>query len=443
MGARQKLCRINFIHLIIAGLILGACAPGTEQPAAEPDASGGPASAGFSIEGLGELNAALEQLVEDRRVAGLVTMLARHGEIVQTGTFGYQEIEAQVPMETDTIFRIYSMTKPVTGTAMMILHERDLWDLDDPVSMHIPEFEGLQVAVEDEGVEIQRVPQDHPMTMRELMTHTGGLTYGFFSESAVDTMYIEANVLDPNSSLETMIDKLADLPLRQQPGSLWHYSVSVDVQAYLVEKLSGQSFPEFLSEHIFQPLGMVDTAFFVPPEKSDRLATTVYDYGPEGELVRGAEIAPGASLEGDYSALPGLPSGGGGLVSTASDYMRFAQMLLNGGELDGVRILSPESVELMRSHQAPTTESAPGPVALGPGTGFGMDVAVTLDPAAAGSPVGEGTYWWAGAAGTWFWIDPANDLVFIAMAQHNYFDIADLVPLTQQWVYDALVNPER
>jgi CubicO group peptidase (beta-lactamase class C family) len=263
------------------------------------------------------------------------------------------------------------------------------------------------------------------------MTHTGGLTYGAFSQSAVDTMYVQANVVDFSSSLETMIDKLSRIPLRQQPGSLWHYSVSVDVQGYIVEQLSGQTLPEFMAEHIFEPLGMVDTAFYVPAEKAGRLAKQVYAYGPNRELVSYA------ALIGNYSSPPGLPSGGGGLVSTASDYMRFAQMLLNGGELEGTRILKPETVEFMRQNHAPTTV-ADSAVQLGPGMGFGMDVAVFLDPAAAQSSVGTGTFWWAGAAGTWFWIDPVNDVVFVGMSQINFFDVMDLPALSQQWVTQAL-----
>jgi CubicO group peptidase (beta-lactamase class C family) len=380
------------------------------------------------------LTRGIQQLVDDRQVAGMVTMLARHGIIVQSETFGYQDVEEQIPMQNDTIFRIYSMTKPITGVAMMILHERGLWDLDDPVFRYVPEFAGLEVAEENADGEMHRVPADHPMTMRELMTHTGGLTYGIFGESAVDKLYRQANVLDRNSSLQAMIDKLARIPLLHQPGSVWNYSVSVDVQGYIVEKLSRQTLPEFFAEHIFEPLGMEDTGFYVPADKAGRLARQVYDYGTNGELVRSA------TLNGDYSAPPGLPSGGGGLVSTVSDYMRFAQMLLNGGDLDGVRILSTETVDLMRTDHTPTTPAV-GAIQLRPGTGYGMDVAVIVDPASSESPVGAGSYWWAGLAGTWFWIDPANDLVFIGMAQHDYFDIANFVALTQQWTYQALVDP--
>lgn len=424
-------------------LTVAACGSGADAPdaaaagsAREAPAASQPSarSPAVSREGLDALNEGLQGLVDDGRVAGLVTMLAHDGEVVQFETFGTQDIEAGVPMAPDTIFRIYSMTKPVTGVAMMILYEQGLWALDDPVSKFVPEFAGLEVAVETENGGMTRVPADHAMTMRELMTHTGGLTYGLFSESAVDTMYQQANVLDINSSLQTMIDKLAGIPLRQQPGSLWHYSVSVDVQGYIVEQLSGQTLPEFFAEHIFEPLGMADTGFYVPAGKMERLARSVYDYGPNGELV------PSPAMLGDYSSPPGLPSGGGGLVSTASDYMRFAQMLVNDGELEGERVLSPETVRFMHMNHAPTT-AAEGNVQLGPGMGFGIDVAVFVDPSAAQSPVGAGTFWWAGAAGTWFWIDPVNDVAFVGMAQHDFFDIVDFPTLTQQWAYRALENP--
>lgn len=403
--------------------ILSACNPASESL---------PESVGFSSASLDTLNQEIQQLVDDRKIAGMVTMLARHGTVVQSETFGYQDVEKLIPMQTDTIVRIYSMTKPITGVAMMILHERGLWDLDDPVSKHVPEFAGLEVAEENANGEIRLVPVDHPMTMRELMTHTGGLTYGF-GASAVDRLYQQVNVLDRNSSLQSMIDKLSAIPLRQQPGSLWHYSVSVDVQGYIIEQLSGQTLPEFFAEHIFTPLGMDDSGFYVPADKAGRLASRVYDYGPEGELVR-------STRERDYSTPPGLPSGGAGLVSTAPDYMRLAQMLLNGGQIDGVRILSAETVELMRADQAPTTQ-ANAAVRLPPGTGFGLDVAVKVNAASAESALREGSYWWAGAAGTWFWIDPVNDLTFVAMAQHDYADITDIVRLTQEWTYRALVDP--
>jgi len=401
---------------VVSLVALAACDSASDTPASAPAA------------GVVALEEGLQALVDEGRVAGMVTMLARHGTIVQQRAFGSQDLAARVPMQEDTIFRIYSMTKPITGVAMMILYEQGLWNLDDPVSDFVPQFAGLEVGVAGEDGQLTRVPAEHAMTMRELMTHTGGLTYGFFGDSAVDLLYTAENVLDPGSSLEIMIDKLARIPLKQQPGSLWNYSVSVDVQGYIVEQLAGQSLAEFFAERIFEPLAMVDTGFYVPAERSGRLARQAYDVGPNGELV------PNPALLGDYDAPPGLLSGGGGLVSTAADYMRFAQMLLNGGELDGARILKPETVALMHRNHAPTTE-AQGSVQLGPGMGFGMDVAVFVDPAAAQSPVGTGTFWWAGAAGTWFWIDPENDLAFVGMAQVDFFDVMDLPGLTQQLVY--------
>ena len=243
-----------------------------------------PESVGVDSERLERLTQAMQGFVDEGKLAGVVTAAARDGKIFHFESVGQRDIAAGSPMTDDALFRIYSMTKPITGVAMMILYERGLFKLSDPVSLHIPEFADLQVyaGMDDNGNMITE-PPDHPMTVRELMNHTGGLTYGLFSQSPVDDMYNAAAVLDPASNLQDMIDKLAKIPLRQQPGSLWHYSVSVDVQGYMVEKLSGQRFSDFLEENIFQPLGMVDTDFFVPAEKADRLAE-VYAYGPDGLL---------------------------------------------------------------------------------------------------------------------------------------------------------------
>lgn len=418
--------------------VLVGCDPSSEpmpNPADDSGIVGAGESAGFSADGLDALDRGIQSVVDEGRVAGMVTMLARHGTVVHSASFGYQDADKQIPMQSDTIFRIYSMTKPVTGVAMMILYERGLWNLDDPVSKHIPEFAGLSVAEESDDGEITLVPADHAMTMKELMSHSGGLTYGGFSQSAVDTLYQQTNVLDSNSSQQAMIDKLAAIPLRQQPGSMWHYSVSTDVQGYIVEKLSGQTLPEFFEEQIFRPLGMVDTGFYVTAEETDRFVKEVYRYGSNGELVP----SPGLMLR-DYSKPHARPSGGGGLVSTVSDFMSFAQMLLNGGEHNGIRILSTETVELMRTDHAPTTRGM-GAIQLPPGTGFGLNVAITVNPASSASPLGAGSYWWAGIGGTWFWIDPVNDLIFVALTQHSLKDILDLFGLTQQLTYASLVDP--
>ena len=386
-----------------------------------------PESVGMSSERLARLTSGMKALADQEQLSGVVTMVARDGKVVHFETAGKRDIGSGAPMKKDSIFRIYSMSKPITGVAMMMLFEEGKWQLNDPVSKHIPEFANLQVAkVNPQSGAVTRVPPDHPMTMRELMSHSGGLSYGVFGSTAVDKMYTEANVMDPTQPLQVMIDKLAKIPLLLQPGEKWHYSLSVDVQGYLVEKLSGQPFPEFLRTRIFVPLKMKDTAFFVPPQKMDRFAA-FYTYDKDRKLV------PSASA--DYSKEPALPSGGGGLVSTATDYMRFCQMLLNGGELDEVRILSPLSVKLMRTNALP--ESARH---MGPGTGFGLDFAVVDDPAAAGGYVGEGTFYWGGYAGTWFWIDPVYKLVFVGMIQHRGEGMPDVRALSRSLTYQAIMD---
>jgi CubicO group peptidase (beta-lactamase class C family) len=281
----------------------------------------------------------------------------------------------------------------------------------------------------------------HPPTMKELMTHTAGFTYGLFGNTPVDKMYVEQQVLG-SQSLQQMIDKLAKTPLLYQPGTRWVYSVSMDIQGYIVEKLSGQSLPDFMQQHIFGPLDMKDTGFFVPQEKRNRFAT-LYAENQKGELVANAAISGPAT---DYPTQPSMPSGGGGMVSTAQDYLRFAQMLLNGGELDGVRILAPATVQLMTSnHLAPslmTGEFSIGQVIMRPGLGWGYDCAVFSDPPQADEVVGRGTFFWVGAADTWFWVDPTNDLIFVGMTQRMLGPgWPNVEVLSQPLVYQALVKP--
>ena len=346
--------------------------------------------------------------VESGRLAGAVTIAAQHGEVRKFEATGFQDLENKVPMARDTIFRIYSMTKPITGAALMVLYDEGHFKLSDPVEKYIPEFAGMQVAKTDgPGGQPVTEPARHPMTIRELMSHTSGLTYGYFSRSQVDLLYFRSNILDRNSTLKDMVSKLAKMPLRTQPGEALHYSISVDVQAYLVEVISGISFERFLAQRIFQPLGMKDTAFYVPAGKADRFARY---YGPSPD---GLVSAPNA----EYLTEPALFSGGGGLVSTIDDYLRFAQMHLNGGELDGVRILSREAVDQMRKDQLPESIDTIGGFA-DQGNVFGLDFAVVKDSSAAlGQPVGN--YWWWGIAGTWFWIDPVNEFIFIGMIQNR------------------------
>ena len=390
-----------------------------------------PEAVGMSSDRLERLDSAMQGLVDDGLLAGITTMISRQGKIAHFGTFGHQNIEDGVEMSEETIFRIYSMTKPITGVALMILYEDGKFRLSDPVHRYIPEFEGLVVAKED-GPNGQPItePADHPMTIRELMAHTAGLSYGIFSQSQVDALYNEANVLDNNSTLKDMIDKLSKIPLRQQPGSMWHYSVAVDVQGYLVEVLSGQKFDEFLNERVFGPLGMNDTAFHVAADKADRFSQ-VYTHDADGNLM----AQEGFGGRRDYLDPPNFLSGGGGLISTTMDYMRFSQMLLNGGELDGVRILAPSTVKLMHLNHLPRELKE-----MSPGTGFGLDFAVVLDPVAADG-ISKGEYYWGGAAGTWFWIDPKEDLVFVGMIQHFGPRRPDVRSLSRRLTYQAILEP--
>lgn len=356
------------------------------------------------------VRATMQERIDAAKLSGVVLMVAQDGEILMNEALGYQNVEDQVPMSTDTIFRIFSMTKPVTGTALMMLYDEGKFELDDPVEQHLPELAGMQVFVSqnDDG-SWETVPAEHPMTVRELMSHTGGLMYTPpLGNGPIASAYAEAGIMNlPNYTLAESIPALADIPLSYQPGTQWVYSISVDVQGYMVEKLSGMTFDAFLKERIFDPLGMTDTAFYVEQSKADRLARQYYPL-ENGTLRRtdtGAFLQP-----------PKFLSGGGGLTSTAADYMKFAQMHLNKGEYNGVRILSEEAVELMRSNQLPDSVENIGQ--LYPGNVFGLDFAIVKNSAAyQGAP--QGTHWWWGIAGSWFWIDPVENIVFIGMIQND------------------------
>ena len=359
---------------------------------------------------LDAVTADLQARIDEGKLSGAVVMIAQNGEIQLRKALGYQNVEDEIPMQEDTIFRIFSMTKPITGTALMVLHDEGKFKLNDTVEKYLPELGGMEVFVSqnDDGNWVTE-PANHPMTIRELMSHTGGLLYTPpLSRGPVASAYAKAGINNLfNYTLEESIPALADIPLGYQPGTQWVYSISVDVQGYLVERLSGQKFDEFLQERLFDPLDMAETAFFVKPENADRLARQ-YQPRQDGTLARtdtGAFLNP-----------PKFLSGGGGLTSTAGDYMKFVQMHLNGGELNGKRVLSKEAVEIMRSNQLP--DAVPGIGQLYPGNGFGVDFAIVNDSAAfQGAPLG--THWWWGIAGSWFWIDPVSNIGFIGMIQNS------------------------
>ncbi len=401
-----------------------------------------PESVGFSSQRLDRLHAAIQEEIDQKQLAGAVTILARHGKIVDYRTYGVRDMSTAAPMTKDTIFRDYSMTKPVTGVAMMILYEEGKWLPSDPISKYIPEFAHLKVfnGFDANGKMLLADP-DHAPTMHELMTHTAGFTYGN-ADTPVDKMVHDLKLNDAKN-LQERIDRLAQAPLLYQPGTRWVYSPSMDIQGYIVEKLSGQSLPDFMRDHIFAPLGMTDAGFFVPADKRARFAAGYHEVN--GQLVAEATTN---GIPDDYATQPTNPEGGGGLVSTAEDYYRFAQMLLNGGQLGDTRILAPGTVKLMTSNHLPaallTGQFGIGQHIMRPGFGYGYNCAVVYDPPLADLSDGKGTFFWDGAAGTWFWDDPANDIVFVGMIQRRASpDNHHLLYRVHALVDQALVDPAK
>lgn len=412
-AALQTLHKLRTAALAIAvGLVFSST---LQADTSWPQQADGAEAAGFSTDTIERLDAAMEKIVSDQDVAGMVWLLAKDGKIATYAKAGMASIEDNIPMELDSLFRIYSMTKPITGVAMMMLHEQGLWDFDDPVSKHVPEFANLQVMVrENEAGEMVLAPLSRQPTMRELLNHSAGFAYGLSGNDPVNNMFRDKEVL-ASRDLNELIERVSDIPLLFQPGEQWYYSVAVDIQGYIVEKLSGQRFGEFLDEKIFTPLGMNDTAFYVQESDRRRFAD-VYRWDREqNKLMRNQERADRPS----YFDATRLESGGGGLVGSTHDYARFLQMFINGGELDGARIISQQSIDAMRTNTLRDglllrgSDTSPGQA----GQGFGVDFAVIFDPQAANTPQGEGTYYWSGAAGTWFWIDPVHNMYWIGMIQ--------------------------
>ena len=430
---RRRWSTVSTVVVLLAAVVV-ATALYAEPTVAERElvrdlGSVDPSEVGISPERLRRLDAGMQAMVDDGKLAGAVTMLARHGKVAFVDVAGVQDIESHRVMARDSIFRIFSMTKPITGVALMMLYEEGRWRLNDPVSRYIPDFADLKVRVgENPDGSMKLEDPDHAMTMRELMTHTAGLGYVLNRRHPVNEMFIDQRVLNPMEPLQTMIDKMAKIPLLAQPGSQWIYSSAVDVQGYLVEQLSGQPLARFLDERILEPLGMADTAFYVPPAKVSRHAVR-HRADDDGNLMSDSRGEP-------FSTDPPGPSGGGGLFGTADDYLRFAQMLLNEGELDGSRLLAPRTVQMMRTNHL----SAAATAKMRPGMGFGMDVMIYMDPAAAGEPHAEGAYFWIGIDGTWFWIDPVLDIVFVGMIQHQGSATAEVQSLSRNLVYQAIVD---
>ena len=376
-----------------------------------------PEQVGLSSKRLQSIRTWMQAQVERQKLAGLITMVARRGQVAQFEVCGQADIARNKAMAHDTIFRIYSMTKPLTSVAIMMLYEEGRFQLDDPITNFLPIFKNMRVFTGGSRGRFDTVPAERDITFRDLLSHTSGLTYGFMESTQVDAMYRDAGV-DFNAaetSLREVVEKAVTLPLIAQPGTRWNYSIATDVLGYLVEVISGQPFEKFLGQRIIGPLKMVDTDFHVPEQKLGRFAAN-YTRGPDGK----AKLIDDP-FESRYRTAPRVHSGGGGLVSTATDYMRFCQMMLNKGELDGVRLLGRKTVELMTSNHLKGDMGDMGAPRFSESTyvgiGFGLGFSVMLDPAKAQILGTPGEYAWGGAASTAFWVDPAEDMAVIMLTQ--------------------------
>jgi CubicO group peptidase (beta-lactamase class C family) len=385
-----------------------------------------PEDLGISTQRLERVRRQMQADVESARIPGAVLLIARHGKIAQLDAVGFQERKSQTPMKTDSIFRIASMTKPITSVAIMILAEEGKLDVGAPVAQYLPEFKEVKVGVD-------KVEPKRAITVQDLLRHTSGLTYGIFGSSPVDDLYKKSKVFT-SKSLAEMVAAIASLPLAHQPGEFWEYSVSTDVLGRIVEVVSGMDLDRFIAARITGPLKMSDTAFYLTASQAARFAR------PDSATTMGGF---------DPAAKPAVLSGGGGLLSTAGDYARFCQMMLNGGELDGARILSPKTVALMTSDQLPPATERHTSVAmllnaLGPtpemGTSFGLGFAVRTEPGRNPMPGSVGDFSWGGIYGTLFWVDPKEKLVSVLMIQ---VPMATNVPYwrqTRMMVYQSLTN---
>jgi CubicO group peptidase (beta-lactamase class C family) len=379
-----------------------------------------PESAGMSQAAFDRIEAHLKsRYIDAGRYPGTQLLVYRRGKVVHSAVQGLADVERKKPVRDDTIFRIYSMTKPVTSVAFMMLVEQGLVAIDEPVAKYIPEWKNLGVFVAGNAPAFLTRPPTRPMLIVDLLRHTSGLTYGFQNRSNVDAAYRENKIgeFEKAGTLQSMIDDLSKLPLEFSPGEAWNYSVSTDVIGYLVGKISGMPFEQFVKARIFDPLGMSDTDFFVPAAKAHRLAAC---YSADG---KGGMTLSDDPAESSFLSPPSFVSGGGGLCSTAADYLTFCRALLGGGELGGVRLIGPKTLALMTANHLPggrdLTEMSRSLFSEAgyAGVGFGLGFSVTMKPALTLIPGSAGEYAWGGAASTAFWIDPAEELIAIFMTQ--------------------------
>ncbi|MFF6779485.1 serine hydrolase [Streptomyces sp. NPDC012510] len=399
-----------------------------------------PREAGLDPKILARLDDHLALQVDEGRLPGYLLSLARGGRVAHLTTYGQRDRAARLPVETDTLWRVYSMTKPVTSVAALILVEEGRLSLTDPISRYLPEFAEPRVYESGEGADVRTRPAEQPILVRHLMTHTSGLTFGFYYDHPVDALYRDAGLetsVRPGADLRQTCAEYARLPLQFEPGSQWNYSVSTNVLGRIIEVVSGQALDEFFAERILGPLGMTDAGFRVSPEQLPRLAE-LYGEREDGSIAP----VPGLPLRGR----PRFLSGSGGMVATARDYHRFAEFLRRRGELDGVRLLSSESVDLMAGNQLPGDvdihtygspfHRQPGNV----GVGFGLGVSVVIDPSVTESPSSRGTFGWTGAATTIFWVDPRRDLTVQFMTQVRRRSSFSVYPELKRLVHEAVMR---
>ena len=401
-----------------------------------------PKSVGFSANRLQRITARMQSYVDEGKLAGTITTVARQGQTVHLELVGWMDRESKRPMEFDAIFRLASMTKPVTAAAIMTLYEEGHFTLNTPIHEFIPGFKDVKVVVREteEGLETEDLIR--PITFRHLFTHTAGLSYGWNPNDPVDRCYRklqEAARKDrAEATAQDMVESLTQAPLAFQPGTHWRYSLATDVLGYLIEVISGKSLDRFFQERLFGPLGMVDTDFYVPQSKANRLTAL---YGHPNNAADLELMEPPADSR--HFQKPAYLSGGGGLVSTVADYARFLQMLVNGGELDGARILSPTTVDLFTINHAPAAALpygfADGEDLFHQGYGYSLATRVLMDVSASGKAGSVGEFGWDGAFNTYFWVDRAQELYGLLMTQHspnNYYPLADTF---KQLTYQALV----
>ena len=403
---------------LLCSLLVGACSA-TTPPPNEPSIVNQDMRQGMSTARLARVDSVMNQYISEGKLAGTLTLVARNSEIVQLSANGYQDRESKTPMSEDTIFRIYSMTKPITAVAAMTLWEQGRFHMNDPIDKYIPELANLKVYVSGSGDDLVVEDAKGPIRIIDLFMHTAGFSYGF-TGSEVDKMYRESQSRTYNAPIETMLEEIAKLPLNHQPGTQWNYGINTDIIGFLVERLTGKKLGEYMQEVIFDPLQMNDTGFHVKPESIERFAQI---YGPND---KGQTVVVEQEPLGDYLTDPVTHNGGGGLTSTIGDYFKFTQMLLNGGELNGVRILGRKTVEYLSSNHLPANMIPYQPDATG--EGYGLAMSVTVDQSQVKFMSSTGNYGWGGAASTYFRIDPKENLIMISMTQflpigfHAYHD---------------------